>query len=126
MSAKTAVYYSSIVVGVLVTLFMLTAFGPKLIGEFQQYGVTYCIDIARSFLNWYDNPTAFFFTYFIGYGLVWKKPLLGSVIIVLGDALFFVFNLENMGTFIFTGPTFVVALLYCIRWWLERRPTYLG
>ena len=114
MKANTIFHYTTIVVGILVTFFMLAAYGPKLLDEFNVNGLGYFVEIAYSFLDWYDNPTAFFFTYFFGYIIVWKKPILGSVIIVLGDILFFGFNPNNMGTFIFIVPTCTVALLYTI------------
>jgi hypothetical protein len=120
MNNKKILKYVSIAFGIIVTLFMLVAFGPKFIGLLDENGIKYLLEVPKAFANWYDDPTAFFFTYFIGYAIVWKKPLWGSVIIIIGDILFFTFNNQNMGTFIFIIPTFLVALFYILYWNVDR------
>jgi hypothetical protein len=107
--------------GIIVTLLMLMAFGPKFIGSLNEEGIIYLLEVPKAFVNWYDNPTAFFFTYFIGYAMIWWRPLWGSVVIILGGILFFIFNSQNMGTFIFIIPTFLVALFYILYWIGARR-----
>ena len=84
-------------------------------------GIRYLLEVPKAFADWYDNPTAFFFTYFIGYAFIWKKPIWGAAIIILGDILFFAFNSQNMGTFIFIIPTFIVAFLYILYWNVARK-----
>ena len=113
---KNKLNIASKVVGIIVTLFMLLAFGPKFIESVNNEGVKYLLEIPRAFVNWYDNPIAFFITYFIGYAIIWWKPLWGSLLILIGCALFFAFNSQNMGTFIFTIPTGIVAILYILHW----------
>jgi hypothetical protein len=116
MNSSTILKYITISIGLIVTLFMLVAFGPKFIGMIQDEGVSYLSTIPNSFTDWYDDPTAFFLTYFIGYTVIWWRPVMGSAIIILGDILFFAFNSQNMGTFIFIIPTITVAILYLIHW----------
>ena len=120
MSDKKILKYISITFGIIVTLLMLVAFVPKFIGLLNENGIKYLLEVPKAFADWYDDPTAFFFTYFIGYAIVWKKPLWGSVIIIIGDILFFTFNNQNMGTFIFIIPTFLVALFYILYWNVDR------
>ncbi len=112
MNTKKTLPIVAKIYGILVTAFMLIAFMPKFIGMFKEKGIDYITEVLNAFTNWYDGPTAFFLTYFIGYIFIWKKPMLGIGLIVLADLLFFVFNLENLGTLIFIIPTFLVALLY--------------
>ena len=111
---KKILFYVSMIYGIIVTSLMSLVFGSKIIGLIHEEGIKYFIEIPRAFVNWYDNPTAFFFTYLIGYGLIFLNPLKGSAIIIIGDILFFVFNSQNMGTFIFIIPTFLVAFLYIL------------
>ena len=114
MNFKKILNYVSIALGIIVTLFMLMAFGPKFIGELNEEGIIYLLEVPKAFVNWHDTPIAFFFTYFIGYAMIWWRPLWGSVIIILGGILFFTFNSQNMGVFIFIIPTFLVALFYIL------------
>jgi len=116
MNYKNILKYVSIVFGIIVTLFMLMAFGPKFIGELNEEGIIFLLEVPKGFVNWYDNPMAFFFTYFIGYAMIWWRPLWGSVIIILGGILLFTFNIQNMGVLIFIIPTFLVALFYILSW----------
>ncbi len=113
---KNKLNIASKVFGIIVTLFMLVAFGPKFIESINNEGMSFLKEIPKAFINWYDNPTGFFLTYFIGYAIIWWRKLLGAIIIFLGCILFYVFNNENLGVFIFIIPTFLVALLYYLHW----------
>ena len=73
MKTRKPIFYVSMFYGIVVTLFMLIAFGPKFIGELKEEGLLYLLEVPRAFADWYDNPTAFFFTYFIGYATIWKS-----------------------------------------------------
>ena len=108
--------YLAVIYGIIITLFMLLAFTPKVFEQIKEEGVKYVSELPKAFANWYDDPTAFFFTYFIGYIIIWWRPLWGSIIILLGAVLFFVFNLQNMGTLIFIIPTVLVAAFYILYW----------
>jgi len=121
MKSNKILFYVTVTYGIIVTLLMLMAFAPKFIGSLKEEGIIYLLEVPKAYINWYDNPIAFFFTYFIGYSIIWKKPLLGSAIIILGGILFFAFNSQNMGTFIFIIPTFLVALLYILYWKGENK-----
>lgn len=66
--------YASMAIGLFVTSLMLIAFGPKIIGEFVEQGTSYFAEVLGSFTNWYDDPTAFFFTYLIGYAIILWRP----------------------------------------------------
>jgi hypothetical protein len=116
INSKKILDYFTFGFGIIVTTLMLLAFGPKFVGEIEVQGIAFLSEIPKAFINWHDDPTAFFISYFIGYVVIWRKPLLGSIIILLGDILFFAFNNQNMGTFIFIIPTFIVASLYFISW----------
>jgi hypothetical protein len=98
----------SLIYGIIITLLILFAFGPKLFGSMDSV-----LKIPKDIFNWNDNPTGFFFVYMIGYLIVWRNPLLGSVIIMLGSLIFFIFNPHNtMFLMIFLLPTFLVAIFY--------------
>ena len=116
INSKKILDYFTFGFGIIVTTLMLLAFGPKFVGEIEVQGIAFLSEIPKAFINWHDDPTAFFISYFIGYVVIWRKPLLGSIIILLGDILFFAFNNQNMGTFIFIILTFIVASLYFISW----------
>jgi hypothetical protein len=122
MKKRGVLYWIAMGYGILVTIFILAAFGP-MIGElFIERGFSNFKEIAHSFFHWYDDPTAFFFVYIIGYIFIWWKPPVGSVIIVSGGLLFFIFNILNfMGLFIFVLPTMAVAILYFIDWMKRRK-----
>ncbi len=50
------------ITGILVTLFMLVAFGPSVIESINNNGINVLSKIPDAFVNWYDNPAAFFIT----------------------------------------------------------------
>lgn len=106
MKKEQILSYVSKIYGILITLLMLTAFGPKLVGSVDKLEIT-------SAFNWYDNPTGFFFIYLIGYIIIWIRPLWGSIIIALGCLLFFVVNPENIKFLeFFLIPVLLVSVLY--------------
>ncbi len=121
MDSKKILFYAAIIVGILVTAFMLMAFGPKFVEMLGKEGMAYLLEVPKAFMDWYDDPVAFFVTYFIGYAIIWWRPLLGAIVILLGGVIWFAFNSQNMGTFIFIGPTFLVALLYILNWNVARK-----
>ncbi|MBC8321008.1 MAG: hypothetical protein H8E34_09820 [Bacteroidetes bacterium] len=104
--------YVSMTYGILVTLLMLLAIVPKLIGEFAEKGLGFLMEILKSFSNW-DSPTAFFFIYIIGYAIIWWKPLWGSIIIIFASTLYVIIAGFD-GPPIFTIPAFLVGLFYLI------------
>jgi len=112
MAINRSFFSAKVIVGIVVTLFFVLSFVPKLVLEFAEKGLPYLGDIGRSFVNWYDDPTAFILSYFLGYILLWWKPLPGSVLIILACILSVVFNLDNMGFLIFALPALTVAVLY--------------
>jgi hypothetical protein len=101
--------------GIIVTSLMLLIFGSALILSVIEKGIVELTEIIRALVHWYDDPTGFFFTYIIGYAIVWWKPLWGSVIIMLGSLLVTVININNLGFLIFAIPTFLVGFFYLYR-----------
>ena len=79
----------------------------------------YLIEIPKAFLDW-DDPTAFFFTYLIGYAVIWWKPLWGSIIIILGSIIFVIIAGFD-GPPIFATPAFLVGLFYLLNWIVSRK-----
>jgi len=112
MAIKKQFFSAKVIVGIVVTLFFVLSFVPKLVLEFVEKGLPYFGEIARSFVHWYDDPTAFVLCYFLGYFLLWWKPLHGSVLIILACILSVAFNLDNIGFLIFALPALAVAVLY--------------
>jgi hypothetical protein len=120
MKSKRGFSLFAIIYGVVVTLLMVLIFGGKLIGEIIEKGTGEFKEIARALVHWEEDPTGFFFTYIIGYAIIWWKPLWGAVIIMTGSLLSVVINIINPGFLIFTIPTFAVGLFYMISW-LDKR-----
>jgi hypothetical protein len=107
--------------GLVVTALMLLIFGGSIILQLIEKGVGEIGKYSRACLHWYDDPSGFFFTYLIGYALVWWKPLLGGIIIVAGGILVIIVNIDNMGFLIFAAPTLLVGVFYIIKFFSEER-----
>lgn len=102
--------YLSMVYGTVVTFLILLAILPKLIENIVREGIDSFSEISKSFVNW-DDPTAFFFTYLIGYIIIWWKQLWGSLVIILGCAVYLI--MEGIdGPLIFAAPAFFVGFFY--------------
>ena len=114
-------FSAKVIVGIVVTLFFLLSFVSKLVIEFVEQGWPYLREVAGSFVNWHDNPSAFIIIYFLGYILLWWRPLPGSVLIILACILSIAFNLDNMGFLILVLPALAVALLYIADYKNQRR-----
>ena len=112
---------SAVIVGIIVTAFFLLAVGPKLIGSVLENGMNGIKEIGGSIINWYDNPTGFFITYFVGYAVIWKSKLVGSLIILIACVVVTLVNLDNMGWIIFTLPAAVVSILHLLLWNKTKR-----
>jgi len=78
-------------------------------------------EIGEQFILW-DDPSAFFVTYIIGYAVIWWKPLWGSIIIITGSLVYFVME-PNPWALIFILPAFLVGLLYLLAWYIKKRKT---
>jgi hypothetical protein len=118
MKTKKILAYISKIYGIIITALMVVVFVPKI---FSSKGLE---GMPGAFIHWYDDPTGFFFTYLIGYILLWWKPLVGSVFIMLGCLLFFLCNPNNTGFLvIFFPPTIMVAFFYILYWSLKTKKT---
>jgi len=112
---------SAILTGVIVTAFFLLAFGPKIIGLIIENGIDGAKIIGIEFFNWYDTPTGFFLTYFIGYITIWRNKLWGALIILFACLLVTLINIDNPGWVIFTLPAATVGIIYLVLWNRTRR-----
>jgi hypothetical protein len=121
MSSKSVLSRVAIIYGIVVTLFFCLIFGTKLISLLIENGIGELKEIAKALIHWYDDPTAFFFSYIIGYAIVWWKPLWGSIIIIAGSLLVFIINFDNMGFLIFALLAFTVGFLYIMSWYDIRK-----
>ena len=110
----------SIVWGIIVTSFLSLLFGVLIIEKLIEEGPKYLIEISKALFDWYDNPSGFFVAYFIGYAVIWWKPLWGSIIIMLGSILYVIIAGID-GPPIFAIPTFLVGLFYLIQWIVARK-----
>jgi hypothetical protein len=120
MKSKRGFSLFVMIYGIVVTLFMVLIFGGQLIGDITKNGTGEFKEIARALVHWYDDPTGFFFTYLLGYAIVWWKRLAGAFIIMAGSLLWTIININNPGNLIFTLPTFVVGFFYLMSW-LDKR-----
>ena len=117
---KSKLHLLAIIWGSIVTAFMLLVFGVKIIDTIINEGFSFLIEIPKDLVTWDDNPTGFFFTYLIGYAIVWWRPLWGSIIIILASIVY-VLIAGIDGPPIFAAPGFLVGLLYLLNWVVSRR-----
>ena len=107
--------------GLVVTALMLLIFGGTIIQQLFEKGIGEIGKYPKACLHWYDDPTGFFFTYVIGYALVWWKPLLGGIVIVAGSILVIIVNIDNAGFLIFALPVLLVGVFYILRFFSEEK-----
>ena len=119
MKSKSRFRIPALVTGIIVSLFFLLAFGPKFMGELVEKGTDYFNEILNSYVHW-EDPNAFFITYFIGYILVWWRPLWGAVIMMAAGVIYVVIAGFD-GPPIFAAPAFVVGILYLLYWLLVSK-----
>ncbi|MEZ5196124.1 MAG: hypothetical protein R2764_06915 [Bacteroidales bacterium] len=112
MKIKNKFRIPALITGIVVTLFFLLAFGPKFIGSFIENGPEYFNEIIQSFVYW-EDPSAFFITYFTGYAITWWRPFLGSFVIII-VSVFYVVIAGFDGPPIVAVPAFLVGVLYMI------------
>ena len=117
MKSKSKIFFILQMYGIIITSLMLLIFGTTLILALYENWPGEFTVILKALINWYDDPTGFFFTYITGYIVIWWKPLLGSVIIMLGSIQIFVINIDNPGFLIFAVPTFLVGFFYFGNWY---------
>ena len=110
----------SIVWGSIVTSFLSLLFGVLIVEKLIEEGPKYLIEISKALVDWRNSPTGFFFAYFIGYAVIWWKPLWGSIIIMLGSICYVIIAGVD-GPPIFAIPTFSVGLLYLVQWIVARK-----
>ena len=121
MKSNRGFSFVAMIIGIILTSLMLLIFGMQLIGDLIKNGSGELKEIAHALVHWYDDPTGFFFTYLIGYAIVWWKPLWGAIIIMTGSLLSLVINIDNLGFLIFVLPTFLVGFFYLISWNDKRK-----
>jgi hypothetical protein len=122
MKTKSGFSLLIMIYGIIITVLMLLIFGGTLIGDIIEKGPGEYKKIASALVHWYDDPTGFFFTYIIGYAVIWWKSLPGSIIIIAGSLCAAIINIDNLlGFLIFAIPTFLVGFLYLISWFDNRK-----
>ncbi len=114
MKTKGSFSLVVMIIGIIITVLMLLIFGGTLIGDIIEKGPGEFKKIAGALVHWDDDPTGFFFTYIIGYAVIWWKSLPGSIIIIAGSVCSAIINIGNLGFLIFAIPTFTVGVLYLI------------
>lgn len=125
MKKKRILNSVAMIYGIIVTLLMLLAIGSKMIEQIVVKGfMTVMKETGKQFILW-DDPSAFFVTYIIGYAIIWWKPLWGSIIIITGSLVYFVME-PNPWALIFIFPTFLVGFLYLLEWYIKRRKNKRG
>ena len=117
---KSKLHLLSIAWGIIVTLLLSLLFGVLIVEKLIEEGSKYLIEISKALVDWYDDPTGFFFAYLIGYAVIWWKPLWGSIIIMLGSICYVIIAGVD-GPPIFAIPTFSVGLLYLVQWIVARK-----
>jgi len=119
MKSKFRISLLPIIYGIIITFLMLVIFGTTLMFAVIENWPGELKEISTALFKWYDDPTGFFFTYIIGYIVVWWRQLPGSIIIMAGSLLSGVINIDNMGFLIFAVPTFLVGFFY-IEYWFRK------
>jgi hypothetical protein len=121
MKPDQSFYSVTKIYGIVVTSLMLLIFGGTIIQQLIEKGIGELGKYPKACLHWYDDPTGFFFTYLIGYALVWWKPLPGGMIIVAGGILEIIINIDNTGFLIFAAPTLLVGVFYILIFFSDKR-----
>jgi hypothetical protein len=121
MKAKGKISFIPLIYGIIITSLMLLIFGSTLVFSLVENWPGEFKEILQALVKWYDDPTGFFFTYLIGYIVIWWKPLYGSLIIMSGSILVFIININNTGFLIFAVPTFLVGFFYIESWYMIRK-----
>ena len=73
----------------------------------------------ETFVTW-DDPGPYFFTYIIGYAVVFWKPLWGSIIIMAVN-IYYVMIAGVNGPPLFAAPGFLAGALFLANWFMVRR-----
>ena len=107
--------------GIVVTSLMILIFGGTILGGLIEKGTGELGNLFKGCLHWYDDPTGYFFTYLVGYALVWWKQLWGGIIIIAGSIAVSVINIDNTGFLIFAFPTLLVGVFYVLGFFMHRR-----
>jgi len=102
----------------IISALIVLMFGTKLIGSLLENGIG---KITDSLFHWYDDPTAFILSYLIGYAIIWWKPFLGGIIIIIASLLVFIININNIGFLFFALLTVSVGLLYMFSWYDNKK-----
>jgi hypothetical protein len=105
--------------GIIVTSFMLLAIGSKIIISVTEDIREYINELSEAFSNPLD-PTLYFFIYITGYIILWWKPIIGSIMIIIAS-IYYVSVAGFGGPPIFAAPGFLVGVLYLGAWYVQRR-----
>jgi hypothetical protein len=116
MKSKRTFSFIPFIYGIIITSLMMLIFGSSLLISVIKKGNTGIIETITAIIHWYDDPTGFFFAYITGYAILWWKPLLGSILIMMGSLLVTLININNLGFLIFSIPTFLVGFFYIEYW----------
>ena len=124
METQKVLRYISMITGIIVTFLLLLVFLPSYIGLITEKGFSVTIrTIIKSFIEFNDDPSAFFITYLVGYVIVWWKPLWGSIIIMFGCIFYFIL-VQNIWCSAFVLPALIVGVLYFnYRWSIRLKST---
>lgn len=113
---------SATIVGIIVTVIYVLVFGSKLFAELIDDSSTVLKEAVDAFIHPDEDPTAFIVTYLLGYILVWWRPLIGGIIIVLGGIAYYALA-DNPGATVFILPALLVGVLYIITWYSGHKRT---
>ena len=121
MKPDKSFYTIAKIYGIVVTVLMILIFGGTIVSNLSDKGAGELKNILNGCLHWYDDPTGFFFTYLIGYVLLWWKPLWGGIIIISGSIAVSIINIGNTGFLIFALPTMLVGVFYILSFFSKVR-----
>lgn len=107
--------------GIIITTLMILIFGGSIVNDLIDKGAGEFGTLLKGSLHWYDDPTGFFFTYLVGYALVWWKPLWGGLIIIAGSLAVSIVNIDSTAFIIFSLPAMLVGVLYIILFFISLR-----
>ena len=107
--------------GIVLTALLVLVFGSTIVQNLIEKEAGEPGTLLKGCLHWYDDPTGFFFTYLIGYALVWWKPLWGGIIIVAGSIAVSIINIDNSGFLIFAVLAMLVGVFYIFKFFSNFR-----
>jgi hypothetical protein len=90
---------------------------PKLLAEVHEHGFkAFMLHVPGAFMNWQDNPEAFFYIYMIGYLTTWWNTGIGGLALVVLGMMPAMASGDPVFSAVLYAPTAIVGVLHLAYW----------